>query len=228
MKGYLKEIKVLVFDLDDTLYNEEEYVFSAFKFVSEYIGKKFKKNEETVYKRILDIYMKEGRGKIFDILCEELNINEGPKTLVSIYRSCKPKLKLYKDSEEILIWAKSNNIRTGLITDGCSKVQWNKIESLKLNKKIEKIIVTDDYGEGYSKPNKKPYLDILSYFSIKPFEVVYIGDNPKKDFITAKKIGMKTIRIVRQCGSHIKKECSEIYEAERRIHNLEEIIFMED
>lgn len=216
-------IKCLIFDLDDTLYYEKTYVLEAFKNVCEYLSFKYKKDYDEIYKRCIRILDEYGRGKIFNILCNEYGFEENIKGLVEIYRSTKPNLKLYEESEEIFNFAKENNIKLGIITDGCSKVQWNKIKALKLEEKMDKIIVTDDYGNGYGKPHEKSYKEIIECFNLASYECVYIGDNPNKDFIGAKKLGMKTIRIIHENGEHIKDEVAMKYEAECFITNLMDI-----
>jgi putative hydrolase of the HAD superfamily len=216
-------IKALIFDLDDTLYYEKEYVLGAFKEVAYYLGNKYGKNEGKLYFRMKEILEDLGRGKIFNIICEENMFNEDIKTLVDIYRNSRPKLELYEDSKEFLSWAKENGYKLGIITDGCSKVQWNKIEALNIKKMVDKIIVTDDLGKGFWKPHKKPYLDMMYYFNINKNECIYIGDNPNKDFIGARELGIRTIRIIRESGDHIKTFLDKEYEADCNVRNFFEL-----
>lgn len=216
-------IKVLIFDLDDTVYYEKEYVLGAFKKVAYYLGNKYEKNEEKLYSRMKEILDTLGRGKIFNIICEENNFNENIKALVDMYRNSKPKLELYEDSKIFLFWARENGYKLGIITDGCSKVQWNKIDALKVEKLVDKIIVTDDLGKEFWKPHKKSYLNMMSYFNISEDECIYVGDNPNKDFIGAKELGMKTIRIIREKGDHIKTFLDKEYEADFNITNFLEL-----
>lgn len=216
-------IKVLIFDLDDTLYYEKEYVLEAFKEVAHYLGNKYDENEEKLYNRMKDILKNLGRGKIFNIICEENNFNEDIKHLIDIYRNSKPKLELYDDSKEFLTWSRKQGYNIGIITDGCSKVQWNKIKGLDIENLVDKIIVTGDLGKKFWKPHEKSYLDIMRYFNINKNECIYIGDNPNKDFIGAKKIGIRTIRIIRENGDHITTFLNEEYEADFSISNLLEL-----
>ena len=217
-------IKCLIFDLDDTLYYEKTYVLEAFEEVCKYLSSKYRYDYNKIYERCIEILNQYGRGKIFNILCEEYGIDEDIKKLVEIYRNTKPKLKLYKKSYEVFKFAKENNLKLALITDGCSKVQWNKIKALGLEEVMDKIIVTDDYGNGYGKPHEKSYKEVLNYFNLKPDECIYIGDNPNKDFIGAKKIGMKTIRIIHKQGDHIHDKINIDFDAELTIKDLSYII----
>lgn len=216
-------IKVLIFDLDDTLYYEKEYVLGAFKEVAYYLGNKYGENEEKLYIRMKEILEDLGRGKIFNIICEENNFNEDIKNLVNIYRSSKPKLDFYEDSKEFLSWARKHGYKLGIITDGCNKVQWNKIKGLGIEELVDKIIVTDDLGKEFWKPHEKSYLDMMKYFNINKDECMYIGDNPNKDFIGAKGLGIKTTRIIRESGDHIKTFLGKEYEADFNIMNFSEL-----
>ena len=216
-------IKVLLFDLDDTLYYEKEYVLGAFKEVAYYLENKYGENAEKLYVRMIEVLESLGRGKIFNIICQENNFKEDIKQLVNVYRNSKPKLELYDDSKEVLSWARKQGYKLGIITDGCSKVQWNKIKSLDIEMLVDKIIVTDDLGEKFWKPHERSYLDMMKHFDINKSECIYIGDNPNKDFIGAREIGIKTIRIIRKKGDHITTFLEKEYEADLNIVNLLEL-----
>lgn len=216
-------IKALIFDLDDTLYYEKEYVLGAFKEVAYYLEDKYKNSGENLYERMKEILEESGRGKIFDIICEENNFTEDIRALVEIYRNSRPKLHLYEDSKQFLNWAREQGYKLGIITDGCSKVQWNKIKALNLENFVNKIIVTDDLGKEFWKPHQKSYMNMMDDFNVSKAECVYIGDNPNKDFIGAKKLGLKTIRIIRENGDHIKVLLSDDYEADINIVSLLEL-----
>lgn len=216
-------IKVIIFDMDDTLYKEYDFVFGGFKVVANYIEKKYLINSKKIYDEIINIFNKEGRGQILNKICDKYNIDEDIKNLVDIYRYHNPNIELYDDAEEILKWCKENNIKTGLITDGMSKVQWNKIKALKLDKKIDKIIVSDDFGKEYWKPHIRTYKEIMEYFNVKGENAIYVGDNPKKDFIGAKTMKINTVRICRDTGDYSNITVEQALEAEKIIHSLREI-----
>lgn len=216
-------IKLVTFDLDDTLYNEKDFVFGAFKEVAEYISNKYNLSCEDIYSDMINILESNGRGKIFNFICDNYNINEDIKALVQVYRNAKPKLKLYEDSIEILNKLKYN-YKLGLITDGLAYVQWNKIKLLEVEKYFDNIIVTDDLGREYWKPHIMSFKNMAEKFKFLPNECVYIGDNPNKDFYGAKKLGYKTIRLIREAGDHIHVRLDSEYEADYEISSLNEIV----
>lgn len=215
-------MKVIIFDLDDTLYNEKDFVYGGFKEVASYLESEYKINNEKIYLRMLDILKVEGRGKIFNRICDEYNFDEAIPQLVEVYRRAKPDLKLYEDAERFL----NQNIgkyKFGLITDGLCYVQWNKIKLLNIEQYFDEIIVTDDHGKDFWKPSKGPYIKMSQILNIPFHEMVYIGDNPNKDFYAAKQLGMLTIRIIRDEGDHMKVFLDEEYEADYRVESFNEV-----
>jgi Predicted hydrolase (HAD superfamily) len=231
--------KVILFDLDDTLYKELDFVYGGFKEVCWHLANKYDKDEEELYKYAIDVLNNQGRGKIFNTICEQYNIQEDINKLIKIYREAKPQISLYDDAEYILKYLKLklkndeliymiDNMELpcgiGIITDGKASVQWNKIKLLGLEKMVDKIIVTDDYGVEFWKPNEFAYIEMLKYFNCKKDESLYIGDNPNKDFIGARKVGMKTIRIIRDIGDHMNTFLEKEYEADFVVRDLREIL----
>ncbi|MFU0827257.1 MAG: Phosphoglycolate phosphatase [Lachnoclostridium sp.] len=216
-------IKAVVFDLDDTLYDELSYVLQGLNQVSLYLAQKYSIDRQEIFQRMKHELECHGRGKIFDHVCQQLSIKESIEELVYIYRNTVPVLELYPDSAQLLKKLKKAGIKTGIITDGSSMVQHRKIEALGLRTMVDYIIVTDDYGTGYAKPSKEPYLDILKKLGCAPGETVYVGDNPYKDFIGAKAVGLATVRVRREKGMFCNTDLSTEYEADKTIRNLLEL-----
>ncbi|MGL5633628.1 MAG: HAD family hydrolase [Sarcina sp.] len=214
---------IIIFDLDDTLYNEKTYVFSAFRNVSRYISEKYKLDEDEVFNDIKEIFYRDGRGRIFDLIIKKYDLKEEVKTLVEVYRDTVPEgMELYDDARKFIVKAKNEGHKLGIITDGMASVQWKKIRGLKLETMIDKIVVSDDLGRENWKPSIVPYREILNHFGEEGTNAVYIGDNPNKDFIGARKLGIETVRIVREEGDHMNTQVSKEYEADYTINLLNE------
>ena len=122
---------ILIFDLDDTLYEEKEFVKSGFKAVSRYLHLKFKLNKNKIFLKLLKILNKNGRGKIFDILCSQLKLKKKflVKKLIQVYRTHDPKINLSKDALKIL--NHYSEFSKYIITDGNYLVQKKKLDLLK-------------------------------------------------------------------------------------------------
>ena len=231
-------IKAVLFDLDDTLYRERDFVDQSFRSVAvvmeKYLADRRKIREkreaehipsdesrEELFKQMIELMEREGRGEIFNRLCEHYNVDIPVQELVKIYRETKPVLSLYPDGEAFLSQLEKAHIKTGLITDGNAQVQHNKIRALGLDKRLDVVLAS--YDLGLRKPDTGVYVHCLEKLRCRPGEAVYIGDNPLKDFIGARKLGMKTVRIIRPEGLHMWRDAKEGYEADQTVHLLTEV-----
>lgn len=218
-------IKCVIFDLDDTLYNEREYVEAAMKNVAAFLSEQTGKDREKVYLELISILDSHGRGKVFNIWLQNNNVDISVKELVERYRATECTLHMYEDASELIAVLKDRGYYMGIITDGCSRVQHNKIDGLNICSDFDEIIVTDDYGT--SKPDTLPYELIIRAFEnngINAENCVYIGDNPRKDFVGARKLGIHTIRIVRKVGDNMNVTVFSEEDAENRVYNLMEVL----
>lgn len=217
----------IIFDLDDTLYKEHDYVLSGFKAVATTLSNEFRYLDvEELYDKLVLVWKRSGRGKVFDIVCNHYKVETDISRLVHIYRHHEPLIELYPDAIKFLAWLKKGNFKTGIITDGTAVTQWRKIDALRLRKKINVIVVTDDLGRDCWKPSEIPYLKAAELLETSITDCVYIGDNPHKDFITAKKLGMKTVRVIRPIGDHMQTRLTDEFEADVEVSLLTDLIPM--
>jgi putative hydrolase of the HAD superfamily len=195
---------ILIFDLDDTLYPEITYVKSGFKSVSLFLKNDFGIPEDQSYAYMYNFLKKHGRGKVFNYILDKNGIynSKNLKKCISVYRNHVPSLRLYKDAERCL--NRFCDYDKYLVTDGNIRVQRKKIMSLGLSKHFKKSIPTYQYGISHSKPSIMCFNRIMEYENCSSSKMVYIGDNPYKDFINIKKIGIHTIRILRGSYKNIK------------------------
>ena len=194
-------ITTIFFDLDGTLYPEEEFVISGFFAVSEYISKKYKISRGKVFGISADDFKKGLRKKNFNVLLKKLGLKkETVEKLIKIYRSHYPKeISLYPDASKTLK-ALNENFKLGLITNGYKNSQANKISSLKIKKYFKAIFIATEFEDDNWKKSVVSFNILLKKLKSKPEETAYVGDNPKRDFMGAKKMGILSIRIKRKGG----------------------------
>lgn len=191
-----------IFDLDDTLYNERDFVLGGFRAVANYLEENVGVDADVAYAKCVELLDTEGRGRIFNNLCLSFNCVVNTSTLVSVYRKAQMGLELYPDVIRFIEKFEKSEHKLGIITDGLAFVQWSKIEQLKLKDKFDAIIVSDDYGKENWKPSPFPYKLMCEKLGLPPEECVYVGDNAHKDFVSAKEMGMATVHIRRDVGEH--------------------------
>jgi len=211
---------IIVFDLDEVLYDERTYVISGFRDVSEFLEK-----DEAIPKKIIFEYLKRrlknGRERIFNDLLDNFGIysQKNLEKCISVYRTHTPKIKLYSDAKDCL--KRLKNYPLYIVTDGNKIVQKNKIKALNLENHIKKTILTSNYGLRNSKPSTFCFQKICDMEKTSPTNLVYIGDDPHKDFVGLKREGFKTIRLFK--GRFKNERLSKEFEADYKIKSLKEI-----
>jgi putative hydrolase of the HAD superfamily len=222
-------VKALIFDLDDTLFPEKQYVFSGFHHVSQIISQRFKINAETVFLKMENLF-NESSKNVFNRTLELLKISfdgEVIKNLVFEYRNHKPEISFYDDVIPFLEKIKRKGYKTGIITDGYKEAQNLKIKALEAEKYFNFILITDEFGEGYKKPGIKSFELMKEKLSVEYEDMIYIGDNPEKDFYISRIYPIKTVRIQRE-GVYRDKGYLENIKENFLIHSLAEIIVLFD
>jgi putative hydrolase of the HAD superfamily len=203
----LDNIKAVIIDLDDTLYPEEEFVYSGFRAVSTYLKQAgFVKKD--LYGRMLQNFKNGNRTEIFNEILKSENIEpkkELINSLIDVYRSHKPDISLFTDAVSFLDRIHGQK-KLGLLTDGYLNVQQNKVAALGIEHFFDIIVYTDEMGRDFWKPHQAGYEKIMNNLSVIGNECIYIGDNPTKDFFSANKLGWKTIQIKRPGGAYSCKE----------------------
>ncbi len=210
---------VLVFDLDDTLYDEITFVDSGFRAVSKYLHDTHDVCKQKSFSFMLDHLRDHGRGKVFDELLTMIGLHskKNVKACLFVYRTHKPKIKLFDDAQRCLLRCK--DLPRYIVTDGNKCVQKSKITCLGLYNQMKFCYVTHQHGIHNAKPSPYCFLKICEREKVPPGQVFYIGDNPNKDFVGIKPLGFKTIRILR--GHYKDLVLSNQYEADYSINSLD-------
>lgn len=180
------DIKGIIFDLDDTLYLEKDYVRSGFKAVAAYL-----KNDD--YAARLWEHFEEGKPAV-DELLSEIGREHDKAEVLEVYRNHKPDIHLYDGIAELMSKLSQNGIRIGIITDGRPEGQRNKIEALGLEELVDDIIITDELGGvQFRKPCDIAFRIMQTRWRLPASEMIYIADNPVKDFQAPRQLGMKSM-----------------------------------
>lgn len=63
---------------------------------------------------------------------------------------------------------------------------------------FDEVIITEELGRKYWKPHPKAFEIMREKLDVEFNEMVYIGDNPEKDFYIGKKYPITTVRVLRE------------------------------
>ena len=117
-----------------------------------------------------------------------------------------PEIELYDGVRNLILNLKKKGIKVGIITDGRPEGQHNKIIALGLDDLVDDIIITDELGGiQFRKPNDIAFRIMQNRWRV-PFEqLVYVGDNPNKDFQAPRQLGMRWIYLFNKNGIYSNK-----------------------
>ncbi|MBR1862702.1 MAG: ATP-grasp domain-containing protein [Ruminococcus sp.] len=186
VKKHLDGIKAVIFDLDDTLYPEKDYVKSGYRAVARYLGSE-------VYAGKLWEYFNDGKPAIDELLSELGKLDKKAECL-EVYREHEPEIRLYDGVAEMIDELKESGCKLGIITDGRPSGQRKKLRALGLDKMIEEIIITDELGgEQFRKPCDIAFRIMHKRLGTDLCEMAYVGDNMAKDIQAPLSLSMRAV-----------------------------------
>jgi putative hydrolase of the HAD superfamily len=192
----------VVFDIDDTLYLERDYVHSGF------IAAEAALNElhdaSGFAAECWALFRAGTRGDTFNRVLRARTLAASPllmQSLLTAYRSHRPEISLLEDARAAL----STLVNTGavaVVTDGPIESQRAKSAALGLDTWMELIVFTDEWGTDYRKPHCRAFEEVMRRIRVAPQRCVYVADNPVKDFVAPRSLGWRTVRVRRPDSLH--------------------------
>ena len=211
--------KVVCFDLDDTLYKEVDYLKSAYHEIADLVEKK--SSSQDVYDKMIAWW--EAGENVFGNLISSCHLDVTVDDLLEIYRKHQPQICLDEATQRIL----SQLLQTcqlGIISDGRSVTQRNKIKALGLSEFFEwpDIYISDEVGHLKTAPYS--FEKIMERYP--DCEYMYVGDNPAKDFLVPNRLGWITVCLLDN-GQNIHPQdfsLPEEYLPKKTINNISELL----
>ncbi|WP_265518336.1 HAD family hydrolase [Nitratireductor luteus] len=212
---------LVVFDLDDTLYLERDFVLSGFAAADAWLRRTA--GVDGLGQACLTLFAAGERLHVFDLALMKLGL--GPdrglvEQLVEVYRSHRPDIDLTADAARYLV-SRSRDIPCAMITDGPSSTQRAKTLALGLEEYIGCIICTGAFGQGFGKPHPRAFAQVEKWAGPARAPLVYVADNPVKDFVTPRARGWYTVQIARPARIHHLTAPSAAHEPHARITSLD-------
>ena len=190
-------MKAIIFDLDNTLYNVEQYYLGAFKAIAEYLSQEYNLSKQEIYNRLVNLWNEKTSmySHLFNDLLDFFNLGNELENVIKIFNDYDGGLKPYPDVIPTLKELKRWGYKLGIITDGNVGRQKRKINLLGLDGFFDVIVFTKELDN--PKPSEIPFREGINKLKANPQNSLYVGDNPLIDFEGAKKMGMKTVRILK-------------------------------
>lgn len=189
------DYEAVIFDLDDTLYSEKQYVKSGYKEIAKEMHR-IENMEEKLWNAF-----EEGKPAIDTVLLNEgIYSQELKEKCLDIYRNQEPDITLYDNVKEMLKTLRESGKKLGIITDGRVNGQESKLQKLGLYSLVDEVIITDQLaGNGnvksFRKPNTIAFEIMKKRLNVRYQDMIYVGDNLSKDFKAPKRLGMSWIHV---------------------------------
>ena len=190
-------IQAVVFDLDDTLYPERQYVRSGYRAVGEFLRERLRRTEafeDWLWQRFCS-----GRSAgALDALNAEFALGRSKEQideLVSVYREHRPDIRP-REGAAALLRRLRRRCRLALLTDGFLPAQQLKLEALALGPLFDVVVFTEEIGREAWKPSTAGFQAVRDRLRVPHECCAYVADNPAKDFVAPNRLGWRTVRLV--------------------------------
>ncbi len=229
-------LQAIIFDLDDTLYPERDFVFSGFRAVAGWAETHLDIPAHDGFAELRSLFEQGVRGDTFNHwLAAHRLADDGLVTqLVQVYRGHTPQIKPFPEVLPLL-QSLHRRYRLGLVSDGYLAVQQRKLAALGLSSYLDAVVLSDEWGAEAWKPSPYPFQVVLERLGAEASRTVYVADNPTKDFLGARQAGLRTVWVRRPGGvyGHLNPpspqhtpdvEIAALTELESVLQKLEELV----
>ena len=192
--------KVVVFDLDDTLYKEIDFLRSAYREIADHIQEQY--GVENQFDRMTGWY-EEGKD-VFQQVIDYCHLPVKKDIFIKMYKEHRPDIKLDEETNTVLErLTQRSDCTLGIITDGRVLSQMNKIRALGLLQYMEEDNILISEAHGHQKPDAYAFRMIEHLHG--NCDYLYVGDNPNKDFLAPNQLGWRTF-CLKDNGRNIHKQ----------------------
>ena len=189
-------MRAAIFDLDDTLYEREQFVLSGFAAVADELERRFALPAPWILATLKRARVRGHAGRELQALCADHGLPESliPE-LVEVIRRHEPALALGSVASAVLAQLRADGWRLGILTNGLPATQRAKVEALGLESRVDAVLYAEEHAPG-GKPSRAAFDAALNALGA-PSErsVVFVGDDLVNDIQGARAAGLLTIRV---------------------------------
>jgi len=226
MTGLFERIKLITFDLDDTLWpcmptilKAESKVYAWLKEHAPLITENYsitdlRDHRHFIIQKFPEIAHDLTQQRLISLtqLMEKYDYSsEFALTANAIFRQARNQVDLYEDVLPVLVDLKKH-FKLVSLTNGNVQLEYTPLaDHFHLN--ISAVTA------GAAKPDPAMFNQAMDFAQVTPEQSLHIGDDPKLDIIIAKELGFKTVWVNRENKSW----SNDLVEADKEINNLFEL-----
>ena len=207
-------IKAIMFDLDGTLIGQKK---ASSMVLSQFYLENKARFGNMEQKEFFNNWFKAGRKNLPDFLKGEITFEDKMITqILEFFQNSNNKIVESKASEifnkflpiyeeniilfddviPCLEYLSREKYQLGIITNGHSKDQREKLRRFNLEKYFPTVIISGEIG--FAKPSAEIFLECANILKLSPNEIMYIGDMVEMDIIGANEVGIRGIWLNRE------------------------------
>lgn len=192
--------RAIFFDADDTLFDYEAAEREAFARTAEAFGLRARREEaHTVYRMHNgDVWRELERGEItqdelkverFRRMLRAMEVDETPAAAMSPFYldRLSEQTQLLPGAEEAVRAAGERHTLV-LVTNGLTTVQRRRFAASPITRHFHRILISEELG--VAKPDPAIFYPALEEFSLRPEDVLLVGDSISSDMPAARNAGM--------------------------------------
>lgn len=198
-------MKALIFDLDDTLYDQIQPFAKA---VGQYAAVPdslveplylaFRHHSDAVFASSVsgEMSMRDMHVYRMQRAFSDLGLTVSPETAYAIqvtYAKEQEQLQFMPGAEELFAFCKKQHLTLGLITNGPYEHQLKKIQSLRLSNWMPENLIIISGQVGVFKPDVTIFKMMEERLQLSPKDLCYVGDSFESDIVGAKAAGWQAV-----------------------------------
>lgn len=200
--------KTVIFDLDDTLYPEWDYIQSGFRAVERFLlsagvsctdlSSDWFQLRRTGEQKVFDNWLRSGTDAAENVTALYGGSEAALRTLINVFRDHEPEINAFLGIEELLSLIQNQpaaETAICLVSDGHLSTQRAKWRALGLSRFFDVVVFNDELGRECWKPSPAGLNLVLEKLQREASDAVYVADNPLKDFDAAHRAGLCAIRL---------------------------------
>jgi len=191
----LPDRRAVVFDLDDTLYPYRRFVISGFAAAAVHLHRTCGIDQRLTVQTLIAASHSPNRGREVQACLEALDLPpELAPELVTIVRSHRPALLLPQPVRHMLVTLRAAGWRLGVLTNGPAAIQSRKVEAMRIDQYVDRVVYAIEHGSGAGKPEPEPFAEIARQLDVPAGHIVFVGDDEVCDVEGSARAGMLPVR----------------------------------
>jgi putative hydrolase of the HAD superfamily len=192
----LDPIRAVGFDLDYTLWDQEDFYRTFFQAQAREFGRRlgcgprlFVQAGASALEQLTPAH-----AGLFDRVLAQLGAWQPRlvEELVDRFHRHRPPMAPYPGARETLERLRAGGWRLFLVTDGYAPTQRSKVATLGLAACFEVLVFTGELPDGQQKPSPAPFRLACDRLGLPPSQCLYVGDHPALDVPGPRSLGMLT------------------------------------